>query len=622
MKTNFKKTLAVFLAVLMLSSIFSVIGLAARTYTVTYKPGKGVEGNQIVNEFTDKITLLGETYYKDGYVQVGWATSDGGSKKYNFNQRYSQKKNLVLYPVWEVAVEYTVTYKPGTGVDGEEFVDKTFTSNVQFRDVTYTRDGFVQTGWTLTDGGTTRDYGLNATFNMSSLNVTEIVLYPYWEGVAYTVSYIPDSYSKETEVVTQSANFNASVPLKEALFTREGYIQTGWALTEGGERKYEVGKMSDIITGDLDLYPVWSKKCDVVFMPGQYGEGDSETIIILEGTTATLKGALFTRAGYTQRGWSTTDGGEMTYELYEQGVVIESDTILYPYWVKNVYALEFSQSTLNFGDNCLGYITAEAQDVVITNKGNVPVTLNAAFPGDYDIQLSGTGVLNVGESITITLQPKTTLGLGDYSQIIKVSTVEAPAVVYDLVIKFTVTDHFYDEYVSANDATYTQDGRLVAECVKGCGHKDYKENPGSKKVFSVDNNDAIGLEAAYIHHRTVRFTAYGSGMDDTEDYLKTRFRPVSWYVNDEFNGEFENGYDVTFTHTIFGEYTLTINYVEETKDEATGEWVETGVTDTKTFSYTVGTTAEEEQEIVRPNTILNIIFGLFQQLLALLGIGG
>jgi hypothetical protein len=126
-------------------------------------------------------------------------------------------------------------------------------------------------------------------------------------------------------------------------------------------------------------------------------------------------------------------------------------------------------------------------------------------------------------------------------------------------------------------------------------------------------------------------------MDDTEDYLTTRYRPKSWYVNDEFNGEFtgnkfegtdadgdgvkENLYDVTFTHTVFGEYTLTVTYVEETKD-ASGEWVATGETDTKIFDYSVGATAEEEQEIVRPNTILNIIFGLFAKLLELLGLGG
>jgi len=144
---------------------------------------------------------------------------------------------------------------------------------------------------------------------------------------------------------------------------------------------------------------------------------------------------------------------------------------------------------------------------------------------------------------------------------------------------------------------------------------------GFDYVYSADNNDAVGLADSYIHHRTVRFTAYGSGMDDAEGVVGKRFLPVTWYVNDDFNGEFENGYEVVFTHTLFGNYTLTINYVEEEFNVETGEWVTTGVTDEKTFEYTVGTTAEEEQEIIRPNTILSIIFGLFQELLKLLGLG-
>ena len=117
------------------------------------------------------------------------------------------------------------------------------------------------------------------------------------------------------------------------------------------------------------------------------------------------------------------------------------------------------------------------------------------------------------------------------------------------------------------------------------------------------------------------FIAFGSGMDDADGVVGKRFVPVSWYVNDEFNGTFEEGYDVVFTHTVFGSYTLTINYVEEEYNAETEEWTPTGTTDEKTFEYTVGTTAEEEQEIVRPNTILTLIFGLFAELLKLLGLG-
>ena len=544
MKTNFKKILAVLLAVLMISSVFSVSVFAAATYTITYKPG--------------------------------------------------------------------------TGVSGEEYVVSSTKTRERLRDVTYTREGYTQTGWTTTDGGEKKDYNLKAYYTKK----TDIVLYPYWEGVDYTITYHPDSNTTSGTTLKRTAKYNSTTALADAIFTRDGYTQTGWSLTEGGEKAYDVGVMSDVITGDLDLYPYWSKKLTVTFDPGQYGVGNKDEIILSLGETATLKGAVYTREGYTQIGWTTVDGGAKEYELYEQNIPVAEDIVFYPAWLKNIYKLDVSVDKINFGDKCIDYAAFNETAVVVTNNGNIPTTISVETLSNYEVSLKTPITIAVGSSYTINIKPKEGLGLGDYAETLAIVPEGDASATATVALNFTVSEHIYGEYESANDATYTKDGTLVAECVKGCGHKDVIADPGSMKVFSADNNDAIGLQRNYIHHRTVRFTAYGSGMDDTENVLTTRFRPVSWYVNDDFNGEFEEGYDVTFTHTIFGEYTLTINYAEETFDAATGEWVATGETDTKTFDYSVGTTAEEEQEIVRPNTILNIIFGLFAKLLALLGIGG
>ncbi len=559
MKTNFKKTLAVLLAVLMLTSVFSVTAFAV--------------------------------------------------------------------------AEYTITYKPGVGVEGEEYVTKSTKTRERLRDVTYTREGYVQAGWTTVDGGTSKDYNLKGYYTKK----TSVVLYPYWEGVEYTVTFHPDSYTTSGTTVTRKAKYNTTTALPDAIFTRDGYTQTGWSLTEGGEKAYDIGVMSDPIKGDLHLYPYWSKKLTVAFAPGQYGAGESSSDTLSVGETVTLKGAIYTRAGYTQIGWTTVDGGEKEYDLYQQNVPVPEDVVFYPAWLKNVYELDVSVNKVNFGDVCADYTAPEIAEIVITNKGNVPLNVSVSSLTNYEVSLASVVEVSAGSSYTIKVQPKEALGLGDYAENFVIEVAEDTSLIRTVELNFSVSDHIYDEYKSAGEATYTKNDRLVAECVKGCGHKDYIEVPKSNKVFSVDNNDAIGLQPSYIHHRTVRFTAYGSGMDDTEDYLTTRYRPYSWYVNDEFNGEFkgnkfegtdedgdgvkENLYDVTFTHTIFGEYTLTVTYVEETKD-ATGEWVATGETDTKIFDYSVGTTAEEEQEIVRPNTILNIIFGLFAKLLELLGLGG
>jgi hypothetical protein len=357
----------------------------------------------------------------------------------------------------------------------------------------------------------------------------------------------------------------------------------------------------------------------VTYNPGEFSEG---TPIVVEVTynknTSIIRNAEFTRDGYFISAW--TDG-ETTYEL-GKSVKVTGNLDLYPVWSKYDLSYEVSATEYSFGKACIGYSGIEAFAFTFTNNGNVIFDLAVPTSAAYDIAVvSGNTKVNPGQSVTISFCPKSDLPVGKYNETFVINTGYSQVVI-DIDLSFVVQDHIFNKYVSNNDATYEADGTKVAYCTNGCGASDTIVDVGSMKVYSIDNNDAVGIAKEYIHHRTVRFTAYGSGMDDAEGVVGKRFRPVSWYVSEEFNGEFENGYDVVYTHTVFGNYTLTINYVEEEYNEETGEWVATGVTDEKTFDYVVGTNAHEEQEIVRPNTILSMIFGLFAKLLSLLGIGG
>ena len=69
----------------------------------------------------------------------------------------------------------------------------------------------------------------------------------------------------------------------------------------------------------------------VTYAPGANGTGDSKTVNKEHGNALELEGALFTRLGYTQVGWSKVDGGEKDYSLnaiYEQNEALT----LYPVW--------------------------------------------------------------------------------------------------------------------------------------------------------------------------------------------------------------------------------------------------------------------------------------------------
>ena len=79
---------------------------------------------------------------------------------------------------------------------------------------------------------------------------------------------------------------------------------------------------------------------DVTYQPGENGDGNAVTDIKFYNDALTLRGALFTRTGYTQVGWATVDGGEKVYSFDDVYTKNEALT-LYPVWNTNKYTITF-----------------------------------------------------------------------------------------------------------------------------------------------------------------------------------------------------------------------------------------------------------------------------------------
>lgn len=473
-----------------------------------------------------------------------------------------------------------------------------------------------------------------------------------------------------------SIDGKGTITLPGLSYTRDGYVQAGWSNVRAGNRK--VGELGGTysVTRSITLYPYWEAiKYTVTFAPGAYGTGTAVENEVSYNSSIAAPDEIFTREGYFMTGWSSVDGGEKEIALKGKTPNVVGDVTYYPVWEKCDYTVSADVSSMNFGSVCVDYAAPVAKDVTITNKGNV--TLNFTLPsveGYSIVKKSGNLALAAGSTLVISIQPNAGLAVGNYAtQAVIVCDYADSSVAVDLM--FSVNEHSFDKYTSDNNATYEADGTKSAECSNGCGIIDTIIEEGSMKIYSKDNNMVDGLLEEYLYHKTIRVTAFGSGMDNIQEDGSIlpgtkRYRPVSWYVNDEFNGEFkDDNYDINFVHTSFGDYTLTINYVEEvyTCDNHTGPyyfcedcgeltgatcefcgaetfaiicdicedptcgnalyedesektfgWVATGEEDEKSFDYYVGPSAKEEQEVVRPNMIVSIIFGLFAKLFELL----
>ena len=120
---------------------------------------------------------------------------------------------------------------------------------------------------------------------------------------AWDVTYQPGA-SGVGSAVTDVKFYREDLTLRSALFTRPGYVQTGWATADGGEKVYAFG---DIYAGDaaLSLYPVWnlSQYTITYDLDGGTAEGNPDAYTIETGAF-TLKNP--TKSGYTFTGWSGT----------------------------------------------------------------------------------------------------------------------------------------------------------------------------------------------------------------------------------------------------------------------------------------------------------------------------
>ena len=155
-------------------------------------------------------------------------------------------------------------------------------------------------------------------------------------------------------------------------------------------------KPGDTVPADVSMLSI-TGDYEVIYLPGTYGTGSAVTDMKPHNNILTLRGALFTRAGYTQVGWSTVDGGEKVYGFEDIYTKNEALT-LYPVWNTNKYTITFDTN----GGSEIAPITQD-YGTEITAPDN-PTRKGYTFRG-WDKEIPKT---MPAENITITARWKDT----------------------------------------------------------------------------------------------------------------------------------------------------------------------------------------------------------------------
>lgn len=144
-----------------------------------------------------------------------------------------------------------------------------------------------------------------------------------------------------------------------------GYVFVGWATSNNTptvtynpgdtiSNSWAAGYRGNSVT---NLYAVWTNQNVITYNPDDNSIEKSAIYQVKQsGQSATLKGATFTRTGYTQTGWATTAGGPKVYDL--GGTYSSNNPLsLYPVWQANTYTITYvaNEGTGTMADQTVTY---------------------------------------------------------------------------------------------------------------------------------------------------------------------------------------------------------------------------------------------------------------------------
>ena len=111
----------------------------------------------------------------------------------------------------------------------------------------------------------------------------------------------------------------------------------------------------------------------------------SASAVTTYGSTCTLSSSTFSKTGYTQDGWATSDGGSKVYELggtYTGGYV---DVTLYPHWTAKTYDVTLSPDNGGSTKTVVATYNAAMPSKYKDNSSIAAPTYSGyAFQGYYD----------------------------------------------------------------------------------------------------------------------------------------------------------------------------------------------------------------------------------------------
>ena len=359
-------------------------------------------GWHITGVFDEWVTV--ERYFGEGTHLVQWSYVKNAFGDDGLDAAF------VSDVVWTpTPTTYTITYKPGAnGTGTQQMATKTKDLALTLKDAIFTRTGYTQTGWATSDGGS-KAYNLSGSYTANAA----ATLYPFWTANTYTITFNANGGTGSMSNLPMT--YDVAKNLTANGFTNSGNTFAGWATSAGGSVVYQDGDSVKNLTSTqgatVTLYAKWTAIpiYTITYKPGANGTGSQQTATKTKDLALTLKDAIFTRTGYTQTGWATSDGGSKAYNL-SGSYTANAAATLYPFWTANTYTITFNANggTGSMSNLSMTYDVAKNLTANGFMKGGSDFAGWATSAGGSVVYQDGASVKNLTstQGATVTLYAK------------------------------------------------------------------------------------------------------------------------------------------------------------------------------------------------------------------------
>lgn len=249
---------------------------------------------------------------RTGYRFLGWSTKAKGDVMYESGNSIRDLatvngKTVTLYAVW-APKQYAILFGTNGGsISVYPMFDQTCGKAVTLPSGSFTRPGYVFTGWNTKADGTGTAYKNKEKVTFCT-DAAAVILYAQWQEIHYTVTY------KNVALGSEGGN-PTSYTMAEGLQLKDGFTRgmtfKGWYLDAKFNTPFDGFKPGDKNARNVTVYAKWSGYSDIFFVWYYKNAGSSHDYItdglgkwLYYSRTYTLRANSFKRPGYRFLGWS------------------------------------------------------------------------------------------------------------------------------------------------------------------------------------------------------------------------------------------------------------------------------------------------------------------------------